>query len=59
MPFDKAFESVNRLVQDFRAQEAYYLDAKYQEQEARKDFIDCLEQCTYTGSRNFVFELVR
>ncbi|HNI11687.1 MAG TPA: N-6 DNA methylase, partial [bacterium] len=40
MAFDKAFESVNRLVQDFRAQEAYYLDAKYQEQEARKDFID-------------------
>jgi len=39
-PFDKAFARVKQLVADFRANESFYLSAAYQEQEARRDFID-------------------
>ncbi len=38
--FDSAFERVQQLVADFRANENFYLSPAYQEQEARRDFID-------------------
>ena len=38
--FNKAYRTVGRLVQDFRAHEHRYLSPDYQEAEARKDFID-------------------
>jgi type I restriction-modification system DNA methylase subunit len=38
--FDSAFARVKELVADFRANEAYFCSPKYQEQEARRDFID-------------------
>lgn len=39
-PFDEAFARVKQLVADFRANETFYLSQQYQEQEARRDFID-------------------
>jgi hypothetical protein len=38
--FDTAFSRVKELVADFRANEKFYLSPAYQEQEARRDFID-------------------
>jgi type I restriction-modification system DNA methylase subunit len=38
--FDEAFERVKSLAATFKANEARYLSAEYQEAEARKDFID-------------------
>jgi adenine-specific DNA-methyltransferase len=38
--FDEAFEKVKNLAATFKANEARYLSAEYQEAEARKDFID-------------------
>jgi len=38
--FDTAFARVKALVADFRANEKFYLSPAYQEQEARRDFID-------------------
>jgi adenine-specific DNA-methyltransferase len=38
--FDEAFSRVKELVADFRANEKFYLSPAYQEQEARRDFID-------------------
>jgi hypothetical protein len=38
--FDEAFEKVKSLAATFKASEARYLSADYQEAEARKDFID-------------------
>ncbi|HXR48930.1 MAG TPA: N-6 DNA methylase [Candidatus Limnocylindrales bacterium] len=38
--FDEAFRRVKQLVTDFRANEKFYLSPQYQEQEARRDFID-------------------
>jgi hypothetical protein len=38
--FDSAFRRVKELVADFRANETFYLSPAYQEQEARRDFID-------------------
>ena len=38
--FDVAFAEVKGLVADFRANEKFYLSPAYQEQEARRDFID-------------------
>jgi hypothetical protein len=38
--FDAAFARVKALVADFRANEKFYLFPAYQEQEARRDFID-------------------
>jgi len=38
--FDTAFARVKELVADFRANEKFYLSPAYQEQEARRDFID-------------------
>ena len=38
--FDSAFARIRELVADFRANEKYYLSQEYQEQEARRDFID-------------------
>jgi hypothetical protein len=38
--FDVAFARVKQLVADFRANEKFYLSPAYQEQEARRDFID-------------------
>jgi adenine-specific DNA-methyltransferase len=38
--FDAGFEKVKELVVDFRANEKFYLSTAYQEQEARRDFID-------------------
>src|SRR5664280_1330883 len=38
--FDTAFARVKALVTDFRANEKFYLSPAYQEQEARRDFID-------------------
>lgn len=38
--FDEAFERVKNLAATFKANEAGYLSAEYQEAEARKDFID-------------------
>src|SRR5438046_2594180 len=38
--FDAAFAKVKELVADFRANEQFYLSPAYQEQEARRDFID-------------------
>ena len=35
-----AFAKVKQLVADFRANEKFYLSPAYQEQEARRDFID-------------------
>ena len=35
-----AFARVKELVADFRANEKFYLSPAYQEQEARRDFID-------------------
>jgi adenine-specific DNA-methyltransferase len=35
-----AFARVKQLVADFRANEKFYLSPAYQEQEARRDFID-------------------
>ncbi|NUM82438.1 N-6 DNA methylase, partial [bacterium] len=37
---EKALSLVRQLVRDFKSQEDFYLSAEYQEQEARKDFID-------------------
>ena len=38
--FDEAFRRVKALVADFRANEKFYRSPAYQEQEARRDFID-------------------
>jgi len=38
--FGEAFASVNELVENFRAGEAHYLSAKYQEAEVRQHFLD-------------------
>ena len=38
--FDIALARVKALVADFRANEKFYLSPAYQEQEARRDFID-------------------
>jgi adenine-specific DNA-methyltransferase len=38
--FDVVFAKVKALVADFRANEKFYLSPAYQEQEARRDFID-------------------
>ncbi len=38
--FDAAFEQVRTLVSQFDANKAYYLSPPYQEEEARRDFID-------------------
>ena len=38
--FDEAFRRIKELVADFRANEKFYLSQQYQEQEARRDFID-------------------
>lgn len=38
--FDDAFARVKQLVADFQANESFYLSPAYQEQEARRDFID-------------------
>lgn len=38
--FDKAFGRIRELVADFRANEKFYVSSEYQEQEARRDFID-------------------
>ncbi len=38
--FEKAFAAVQSLAKDFDAQRDFYLSTKYQEQEARHDFID-------------------
>jgi hypothetical protein len=38
--FEEAFGRVKELVADFRANEKFYLSPAYQEQEARRDFID-------------------
>lgn len=38
--FDYAFECVRKLAKDFDASKDFYLSAKYQEPEVRKDFID-------------------
>jgi adenine-specific DNA-methyltransferase len=38
--FDEAFRKVKQFVADFRANEKFYLSPAYQEQEARRDFID-------------------
>jgi hypothetical protein len=38
--FDEAFRRVKELVATFRANEKFYLSPPYQEQEARRDFID-------------------
>jgi adenine-specific DNA-methyltransferase len=38
--FEEAFARVKQLVADFRANEKFYLSPAYQEQEARRDFID-------------------
>ena len=38
--FDEAFSQVEQLIADFGANENFYLSPKYQEQEARRDFID-------------------
>jgi predicted type IV restriction endonuclease len=38
--FEAAFARVKQLVADFRANEKFYLSPEYQEQEARRDFID-------------------
>jgi hypothetical protein len=38
--FDSAFARIRELVADFRANEKFYLSQEYQEQEARRDFID-------------------
>jgi hypothetical protein len=38
--FNAAFAKVKQLVADFRANETFYLSPAYQEQEARRDFID-------------------
>src|ERR1700722_16050728 len=38
--FDSAFAIVKSLVADFLANEKFYLSPAYQEQEARRDFID-------------------
>ena len=38
--FEKAFAAVQSLAKDFNAQKDFYLSSKYQEQEARHDFID-------------------
>ncbi|MGV8018642.1 MAG: Eco57I restriction-modification methylase domain-containing protein [Ignavibacteria bacterium] len=40
--FDSAFEKVCRLVNDFKENESHYLSPKYNEQQARKDYIDRL-----------------
>src|ERR1035437_6760936 len=38
--FDEAFAAVQSLAKDFDAQKDFYLSPKYQEAEARRDFID-------------------
>src|SRR5690348_5785137 len=38
--FDDAFEQVKGLVETFEANAGFYLSQKYQEAEARRDFID-------------------
>ena len=38
--FDEAFRRAKELVADFRDNEKFYLSPQYQEQEARRDFID-------------------
>ena len=37
--FNQAFKEVSELVQTFKDNESYYLSPKYQEVEARRDFI--------------------
>jgi adenine-specific DNA-methyltransferase len=38
--FDNAYDTVAQLVEKFNGNLDYYTSAKYQEAEARKDFID-------------------
>ena len=38
--FEAAFEQIKKLVEDFKANEKYYLSKDYQEAEVRKDYID-------------------
>src|SRR5579862_9717081 len=38
--FEQAFEQVKELAAKFKAHDSFYLSAKYQEAEARRDFID-------------------
>lgn len=38
--FDRAFEQVKKLVEDFQSNELKYLSSDYQEAEVRRDFID-------------------
>ncbi len=38
--FDTAFARMKEFVADFRANEKFHLSPAYQEQEARRDFID-------------------
>jgi adenine-specific DNA-methyltransferase len=38
--FDKAYNQVKQLVEDFKASESHFLSATYSEAEVRKDFID-------------------
>lgn len=38
--FEEAFERIRQLCADFRANEKFYCSPTYQEQEARRDFID-------------------
>jgi len=37
---EKALAAVRQLVEDFKAQESYYLSGDYQESQVRQDFID-------------------
>ncbi len=38
--FEQAFEQVKQLAEKFKAHASFYLSPKYQEAEARRDFID-------------------
>lgn len=38
--FDSAYKFIKKLVEQFKDNEAYYLSAKYNEMDARRDFID-------------------
>ena len=38
--FDKAYNQIKQLVEDFKASESHFLSATYSEAEVRKDFID-------------------
>src|SRR5215213_781394 len=40
--YEDSFNSVSKISSEFKANESFYLSAKYQESEARQDFIDKL-----------------